>query len=79
MGIIGPRYVDDAQTDYTPVALANYFVKQFGADEGISHMKLQKLVYLAYGWWLSHYENPSSKRRLRLEDMGPSSIAFTSH
>lgn len=38
---------------YTPLAIANYFVKEFGGSNGIEHMKLQKLVYCSYGWWLS--------------------------
>lgn len=37
---------------YTPLAIANTFVEKFGAN-GIEHMKLQKLVYCAYGWWLA--------------------------
>ncbi len=38
---------------YTPLAVANYFIERFGAPNGIEHMKLQKLVYCAYGWWLA--------------------------
>lgn len=37
---------------YSSVAIANNFLEQFGA-QGIEHMKLQKLVYYAYGWWLA--------------------------
>lgn len=40
---------------YSSVAIANNFVEQFGASNGIEHMKLQKLVYCAYGWWLASY------------------------
>lgn len=43
---------------YTPTAIANSFIDRFGGKEsygtkdGIDHLKLQKLVYCAYGWWL---------------------------
>lgn len=40
---------------YHPLALANEFIMLAGG-QGVSHMKLQKLVYCAHGWWLqSHY------------------------
>lgn len=38
---------------YTPLAIANNFVARFGTSSGIEHMKLQKLVYCSYGWWLA--------------------------
>ncbi len=38
---------------YTPIAIANNFLEQFGEPVGIEHMKLQKLVYCSYGWWLA--------------------------
>lgn len=39
---------------YSSVAIANNFVERFAADVGgIEHMKLQKLVYCSYGWWLA--------------------------
>ena len=38
---------------YSPLSVANEFVSQFGSQAGIEHMKLQKLVYCSYGWWLS--------------------------
>ncbi len=39
---------------YNSVAIANTFLEGFGANGGIEHMKLQKLVYCSYGWWLAH-------------------------
>jgi uncharacterized phage-associated protein len=48
---------------FLPLAAANEFIALSGAD-GVSHMKLQKLVYLAHGAWLAHHgksflsENP---------------------
>ena len=38
---------------YPPLAIANSFVSQFSGNVGIEHMKLQKLVYCSYGWWLA--------------------------
>lgn len=38
---------------YSPLAIANTFISEFGRDNGIEHMKLQKLVYCSYGWWLA--------------------------
>jgi len=40
---------------YSPLAIANNFIEQFGAGKGIEHMKLQKLVYCSYGWSLAVY------------------------
>lgn len=42
---------------YTPLAFANEFIGKSGAT-GVVHMKLQKLVYLCYGWWLVEHNNP---------------------
>lgn len=39
---------------YNSISIANTFLQHFGARDGIEHMKLQKLVYCAYGWWLAH-------------------------
>ncbi len=38
---------------YSALTIANTFVHRFGRSGGIEHMKLQKLVYRAYGWWLA--------------------------
>jgi uncharacterized phage-associated protein len=35
---------------YSPLAAANYFLQH---HPPIDHMKLQKLVYCAHGWWLA--------------------------
>lgn len=42
---------------YRPMALANNLVQRFGYRDGITHMKLQKLVYYAHGWWLAYNLN----------------------
>lgn len=43
---------------YTPLALANTFVSRYGADGNLDHMKLQKLDFYAYGWWLAYNDTP---------------------
>ena len=35
------------------VQLANTFIERFGEENDISHLKLQKLCYFCYGWWLA--------------------------
>lgn len=42
---------------YTPLAFANEFIAKSGPF-GVVHMKLQKLVYLCYGWWLVGHADP---------------------
>ncbi len=37
---------------YSPVAFANWFIAR--DHDGITHLKVQKLVYCAYGWWLAY-------------------------
>jgi uncharacterized phage-associated protein len=43
---------------YTPLSLANVFLDRYGRDGNIEHMKLQKLAYYAYGWWLAYHDEP---------------------
>ncbi|MGI9345805.1 MAG: Panacea domain-containing protein [Gammaproteobacteria bacterium] len=35
---------------YNSIEIANFFIEN---EPGISHLKLQKLVYCAHGWWLA--------------------------
>lgn len=42
---------------YSPLAFANEFIGKSGPS-GVVHMKLQKLVYLCYGWWLVEHDAP---------------------
>lgn len=44
-------YIDDMA--HKPIAVANEFIRLHGADGSIDHLKLQKLVYFAQGWWLA--------------------------
>ncbi len=40
-------------TKYSPLAVANWFLQHHASPNGVEHMKLQKLVYCAHGWWLA--------------------------
>lgn len=52
---------------YTPLAIANRFIVSFGGHGGLEHMKLQKLVYFSYGWWLASH----GLQQERLTNEGP--------
>lgn len=43
-------------TQYSSATIANAFLQRYGKSGDIDHLKLQKLVYYAYGWWLT--KNP---------------------
>lgn len=47
----------DNARPYLPLSFANEFISM-SAGAGVEHMKLQKLVYYAYGWWLAANETP---------------------
>lgn len=42
---------------YIPLAIANEFITKAIHSGGIHHMKLQKLCFFSYGWWLVWNEN----------------------
>src|SRR6056297_3390430 len=44
-------------TTVTPLEVSNAFLQEFGATNGISHMKLQKLTYLFHGFWLQENDD----------------------
>jgi uncharacterized phage-associated protein len=56
---------------YSPLAAANSFIAQFGAERGIEHMKLQKLVYCAHGWWLTANRTSFLNERPQVWKHGP--------
>ena len=44
---------------YPAKAVANYFLARYGKlGNGISPLKLQKLVYVAHGWYMAYHEEP---------------------
>lgn len=56
---------------YTPAQIANTFLAKYGASEGISHMKLQKLVYCVHGWWLAYHNNSLLSEKPQVWQYGP--------
>jgi uncharacterized phage-associated protein len=57
---------------YAPLAAANYFISAFGTKSGIEHMKLQKLAYNSYGWWLVGFrDSPLLDEKPQVWKFGP--------
>ena len=45
--------------EYSAKAIANYFLELAAKDgEKVTPLKIQKLVYIAHGWYLALYEKP---------------------
>lgn len=38
---------------YSPITIANYFIKKYSAEDGLTPMKLIKLTYIADGWYIA--------------------------
>ena len=55
----------------SPLALANTFIQLHGEADGIEHMKLQKLAFYSYGWWLASEDQPLLTEGPELWRFGP--------
>lgn len=57
---------------YSALQVANYFIKK-ALDEGtpVDPMKLQKLLYFAYGWYYAFHDKPLFKDQLKAWQWGP--------
>lgn len=55
---------------YRPMAFGNEFIVRAYAT-GIDHMKLQKLTYVAYGWWLAYQDIPVLNEQPQVWKLGP--------
>lgn len=58
---------------YSPTTIANYYIGKYGKTGELTPMKLLKIIYIAYGWYLAVTDG---KKRLTDEhpvawDMGP--------
>jgi hypothetical protein len=42
---------------YNSITIANYFIKKYGENGRITPLKLIKLTYIAYGWYLALNDN----------------------
>lgn len=56
---------------YTPLALANTFIARHGATGTLDQMKLQKLDFYAYGWWLAYNSEPILTEPPQVWQYGP--------
>ncbi len=54
---------------YSPLCVANQFIKI--SPNGETHMKLQKLVYMAYGAWLRENNEPFITEEPQVWQYGP--------
>jgi uncharacterized phage-associated protein len=55
---------------YSPLAVANWFIEHRGLHV-MDHMKLQKLVYCAHGWWLISRPGSLLNERPQVWKYGP--------
>jgi|ERR1700722_1978514 len=55
---------------YRPLAVANEFILK-SEGGGIEHMKLQKLVFYAYGWWIGYHPDPIISESPQVWRYGP--------
>lgn len=54
---------------YSPTSVAKEFARI--SENGATHMKLQKLVYMAYGTWLRDHEEPFVSEPPQVWQYGP--------
>ena len=55
------------------IQIANTFIERYASDTYIDHLKIQKLCYYAYGWWLAFFgsEPPLSTEGPQVWQYGP--------
>ena len=56
---------------YKAAAIANYFIRKAGKKHELTPMKLQKLVYIAHGWYLAIYDEPLIEELVEAWKFGP--------
>ena len=57
---------------YSPLAVANTIIRMIEDKEiEVNHMKLQKLVYLCYCWWLAKNDEPFISEEPQVWKYGP--------
>jgi uncharacterized phage-associated protein len=71
MSSAGGVAASSCERTYTPLQIANWFIKYHGSETDLKHMKLQKLVYCAYGWWLAFKETPLTREGPQVWKYGP--------
>ena len=56
---------------YPPIKIANEFIDRYGEGAPIDHMKLQKLLYFANGWFLGFAGRPLYTENPQVWRYGP--------
>lgn len=56
---------------FIPLEIANTFLDKHGEEEGISHLKLQKLVYFVHGWWMAYKKHSVLSEKPEAWKYGP--------
>jgi len=57
---------------YSPITIANYFIKKYACDDNtLTPMKLIKLAYISYGWYLSITGKSLVNEKPQAWDLGP--------
>ncbi len=56
---------------YSPLEFANTVILKKCHTTGIEHMKLQKILFYTYGWWLAFKGNPVMKNKPEVWKYGP--------
>jgi uncharacterized phage-associated protein len=55
---------------YRPIVFANEFIN-LAHPNGAEHMKLQKLVYYTYGWWIKYHDESIISEAPQVWQFGP--------
>jgi len=64
----------------TPIQVANFFIDRgLYSGEAITHLKLQKLLYVAYGWYLAQFGKPLFHEPLQAWRYGPVILSIYMH
>lgn len=48
---------NESKMTYSPTTVANYFIEKYSKNGELTPMKLLKLTYIAYGWYLAVTDN----------------------
>jgi len=78
----GSRYIDgvaliaymfrqEQAMPHSSLAIANEFIRRAQGARQLTHMQVQKLVYLAHGWNLAAYENGLIEDDIEVWEFGP--------
>ena len=58
-------------TSYSAIAIANYFVDCSKGKSDLTPMKMQKLIFIAHGWYLAYFDEPLIEDEIQPWEWGP--------